>query len=277
MTWTQALILGLVQGLTEFLPVSSSGHLVMFNHLFGDYGGGDFTFTVFLHFATLVSVFIMFWRDIALLVREFFSLLGDLFRGKFHFNTPERRFLLMVIIGTIPAAVIGLGISALGLTHALENIFVVGALLLVTAALMFSVDKLFASRAHYDKTNAPYKSAWIVGLMQGLAVFPGLSRSGSTIFGGALAGLEKDFAVRYAFILSIPAILGAGLLEGIAALQHGIDFHALNWAVGFLAAALSGIAAISVIKLLIRKRKFYLFGFYCVAAAIAAFAIGILV
>jgi len=276
MNWTQALILGLVQGLTEFLPVSSSGHLVIFNHLFGEYGG-DLTFTVFLHFATLVSVFIMFWRDIAMLVREFFALLGDLFRGKFHFNTPERRFLLMVMIGTIPAAVIGLAISALGFTHVLENIFVVAAFLLVTAVLMFSVDKLFAKRAMFTQENAPYRCAWIVGLMQGIAIFPGLSRSGSTIFGGALAGLQKDFAVRYAFILSIPAILGAGLLEGVAAMQHGLEFHALNWAVGFVAAAVSGILAISVIKLLIRKRKFYLFGIYCVAAAVAAFAIGILI
>ncbi|MCL2446381.1 MAG: undecaprenyl-diphosphate phosphatase [Oscillospiraceae bacterium] len=275
MTWTQALILGLVQGLTEFLPVSSSGHLVIFNHLFGEYGGGDLTFTVFLHFATLVSVFIMFWRDIWLLIREFFAVIADIFRGKFHFNTPERRFLLMVIIGTIPAAVVGMAISLLNLTHVLENIFVVAAFLLVTAALMFSVDKLFAKRAQFDQANAPYKSAWIVGIMQGIAIFPGLSRSGSTIFGGALAGLQKDFAVRYAFILSIPAILGAGLLEGLSAVQHGIEFHALNWVVGFVAAAVSGVLAISVIKLLIRKRKFYLFGFYCVAAAIAAFVIGI--
>jgi len=275
MTWLQALILGLVQGLTEFLPVSSSGHLVIFNHLFGDYGGGDLTFTVFLHFATLLSVFIMFWRDIWLLIREFFAVIADIFRGKFHFNTPERRFLLMVIIGTIPAGLVGVGISLLGLTHLLENIFVVAAFLLVTAVLMFSVDKLFAKRARFDKANAPYKSAWTVGIMQGIAIFPGLSRSGSTIFGGALAGLQKDFAVRYAFILSIPAILGAGLLEGVSAVQHGIEFHALNWAVGFVAAAVSGIFAISVIKLLIRKRKFYLFGFYCVAAAIAAFAIGL--
>lgn len=275
MTWTQALILGLVQGLTEFLPVSSSGHLVIFNHLFGEYGGGDLTFSVFLHFATLVSVFIMFWRDIALLVREFFKLLGDIFRGKFHFHTPERRFLLMVILGTIPAGLAGLVISALNFTHVLENIFVAAAFLLVTAALMLSVDKLFAKRAQFDQSNAPYKSAWIVGVMQAVAIFPGLSRSGSTIFGGAVAGLQKDFAVRYAFILSIPAILGAGLLEAVAAVQHGIDFHALNWLVGFVAAAVSGVLAISIIKLLIRKRKFYLFGFYCLAAAIAAFVIGL--
>jgi len=274
MTWLQALILGIVQGLTEFLPVSSSGHLVIFNELFGEYSGGDLTFTVFLHFATLLSVFVMFWRDVSSLVREFFSMLRDMLKGNFHFNTPERRFLLMVIIGTIPAALVGLAISALGLTSVLENIFVVAAMLLVTAALMFSVDRLFAKKARFDQADAPYRSAWVVGLMQGIAIFPGLSRSGSTIFGGALSGLQKDFALRYAFILSIPAILGAGLLEGIGAMQNGLEVHALNWIVGFVAAAVCGMAAIGFIKLLIKKKKFYLFGYYCMLASLVAFLVG---
>jgi len=274
MTWLQALIAGIIQGLTEFLPVSSSGHLVIFNSLLGDYGGGSLTFTVFLHLATLLSVAIMFWRDILMLAREFFALLRDMLRGKFHFNTPERRFLLMVIVGTIPAALGGLIISRFGL-DVLENVFVVAFMLLVTAALMFSIDHL-SRRGKYTEANAPYRSAWLVGLMQMVAIFPGLSRSGSTIFGGVLGGLRRDFAVRYAFILSIPAIVGAGLLEGIGAMRTGeigVD-NPLYWLIGFVAAALCGIVAIKCIKLLMQSKKFWIFGIYCLVASSLAFLIG---
>jgi len=224
--------------------------------------------------ATLLSVFIIFWRDIWLLIREFVAVVRDMLKGKFHFNTPQRRFLMMVIIGTIPAAFAGVGISALGFTHVLENIFVVAVMLLFTAMLLFCVDRLFAQKAKFDEQNAPYRAAWLVGIMQAVAILPGLSRSGSTIFGGAASGLQKDFAVRYAFILSIPAILGAGVLEGIDAVRHGIDIDPVNWVIGFVAAALCGIAAISFIKLLIKKKKFYVFGCYCIAASLVAFLVG---
>jgi len=275
MTWLQALIAGIIQGLTEFLPISSSGHLVIFNYLLGESeGGGDLSFTVLLHLATLLSVFIVFRKDIWMLNREFFSVWKDMLRGRFHFNTPERRFLLMVLIGTIPAALIGFGIKALRLDSILENIFVVAIMLLVTSVFMFMVDSR-ADRGEYTAKDAPYKAALLVGCLQAVAILPGLSRSGSTLFGGILGGMHKSFAIKFAFILSMPAILGAGLLEGLDILRTGeLAINPLNWMIGFAAAAVCGVLAINFIRLLIKNNKFYIFGIYCLAASVFAFLIG---
>ena len=270
----QALIAGIIQGLTEFLPVSSSGHLVIFNALLGEglQREGDLAFTVFLHLATLLSVIICFRKDIWALIREFFAALRDIFRGKPNFKTPERRFLLMVIIGTIPAVIAGGLIKLLDLDALLENIFVVAAMLLLTAVFMFIVDRL---KGVYTEKDAPYRVSLLTGCLQAVAILPGLSRSGSTIFGGVLGGFKKEFAVKFAFILSIPAILGAALLEGIDLLKGGqLVFDPMSWLVGFAAAAACGILAIQFIKLLMKNNKFYVFGIYCVAASVFAFLVG---
>jgi len=272
MTWLQALFSGIIQGLTEFLPVSSSGHLVIFNALFGEGGGGDLAFTVFLHLATLLAVVICFRKDIWALVREFFAALGDLLKGKPNFKTPERRFLVMVIIATIPAVLAGALIKLMDLDSLLENIFVVGAMLLLTAAFMFAVDRL---KGVYTEKDAPYRVSLLVGCLQAVAILPGLSRSGSTIFGGVLGGFRKEFAVKFAFILSIPAILGAALLEGLDVVKSGaLDINLLNWLIGFAAAAVCGVLAIKFISLLIKNKKFYVFGIYCLLASVLAFLVG---
>jgi len=272
MTLFQALVSGVIQGLTEFLPVSSSGHLVIFSALTGGGGESDLLFTVFLHLATLLAVAIMFWRDIWALVREFFLALGDFFKGKPDFKSPQRRFLLMVIIGTIPAVLAGALVKLLKLDSYLENIFVVAVMLLVTAAFMFIIDRLKGSQ---DEKDAPYRVPLLVGCMQAVAILPGLSRSGSTIFGGVLGGLKKEFAVKFAFILSIPAILGAALLEGLSAVKAGVAIaNPLHWLLGFAAAAVCGVLAINVIKLLIKNNKFWVFGAYCVVASVFAFLVG---
>jgi undecaprenyl-diphosphatase len=274
MDWLQALIAGLLQGVTEFLPISSSGHLVIFNALFGE-GDSDanLAFTVFLHLATLLSVIIVFSKDVWTLIREFFTASFDILRGKPNFQSPERRFLVMVIIGTIPAVVAGVGIKLLNVDDILENIFVVAVMLIVTAILMFCVDRMRTGR--YTEADAPYRSAWLVGLLQAVAILPGLSRSGSTIFGGLLGGLKKEFAVRYAFILSIPVILGAGLVELLGVVKADeVTINPVGWIVGFLAATVSGILAIRLIKILIKNNKFYIFGIYCLCASAIAFLIG---
>ncbi|MCL2299409.1 MAG: undecaprenyl-diphosphate phosphatase [Firmicutes bacterium] len=272
MTMLQALIAGVIQGLTEFLPISSSGHLVIFNQLLGESGGGDLAFTVFLHLATLLAVVICFWKDIWTLIRTFFAALWDLLRGKPNFKTPERRFLLMVVIATIPAVAAGLLIKLLDLDSVLENIFVVAAMLILTAAFMFLVDRL---KGAYDETDAPYRVSLLTGCLQAVAILPGLSRSGSTIFGGVLGGFKKEFAVKFAFILSIPAILGAAVLEGYDVIKTGgIEINFLNWAAGFVAAAVCGVLAIKFIKVLIRNNKFWVFGIYCLLASVFAFLVG---
>lgn len=273
MDWLQALIAGVIQGITEFLPVSSSGHLVIFHALFGEGEESNLAFTVFLHLATLLSVFIMFRKDISLLVLEFFSAIADIFRGKPSFKAPERRFLLMVILGSIPAAVVGVLMVLLGFDDILENIFVVAVMLIVTAALMYFVDKL--GKGNYTEKNAPMRAAWIVGTSQAIAILPGLSRSGTTIFGGLIGGLTKEFAVRFSFILSIPTILGAGLVKMVGVLRSDhIEIDPLSWAIGFAASFLCGIFAIKFIKVLISSSKFYVFSIYCLLASIFAFLVG---
>jgi len=274
MDWLQALIAGTIQGLTEFLPVSSSGHLVIFNALLGEQESGNLAFTVFLHLATLLSVVVVFRKDVWLLVREFFAALWDILRGKPSFQTPERRFLLMVIIGTVPAVLAGAAIKLLDFDAVLENIFVVAAMLVVTAIFMFLIDRL--RRGEYTEKDTPYTTALLVGCLQAVAILPGLSRSGSTLFGGVLGGLKKEFAVRFAFILSMPAILGAGLVEALGIVREGgFSIEPLSLLIGFLAAAGCGVLAIRLIQLLIKNNRFYIFGFYCLAASVFALLAGL--
>ena len=268
----QALIAGIIQGVTEFLPISSSGHLVIYNSLV-DAKDANLTFTVFLHFATLLSVLIVFYKDVIMLICEFFTAMWDVLKGKPNFKTPERRFLLMVIIATIPAALVGVLIKQLKFDDVLENIFVVAVMLIVTAVFMFCVDRL--NKERYTETDAPLKTALITGVLQAVAILPGLSRSGSTIFGGLLGGLKKETAVKFAFILSIPAILGAGLLELIGVVKSGsLGIEPISLMIGFVAATVCGIISIKFIRLLIKSKKFYVFGIYCLIASAFAFMVG---
>ena len=270
---TQALVAGIIQGVTEFIPVSSSGHLVVYRALTGQSGDSALGFTVLLHLATLLSVCVVFYKDIISLVCEFFYCIRDLFIGQCSFKTPPRRFLLMVIVGTIPAAVIGVTVKLLDLDHLLDNIFVTATFFIVTAVFMFSIDKI--KEGPHDAATAPFKSSVVVGLLQAVAVVPGLSRSGSTLFGARLSGLNKEFAVKYAFILSIPVILGAGLVEGAGLVRAGLHgVEPLNWAAGFAAAFACGVVSIKFIKYLVRVNKFFIFGVYCLFASAAAFIVG---
>ena len=273
MTFWQAIFAGVIQGITEFLPISSSGHLVIFHALFGYDEESNLAYTIFLHLATLLAVFIMFRKDIWTLVREFFSAIGDCFKGKPDFKTPERRFLLLVVFGSIPAAIAGAAMVGFGFDDILENIFVVAVMLLFTAALMYLVDKI--NRGQYTEKDAPLKSAWIVGVAQAIALLPGLSRSGTTIFGGLVGGLSKEFAVRFSFILSIPIILGASLVQLVSVVRTGgIEIEPLYWLLGFVVAFVCGIFAIKFIKVLIKSSKFYVFTIYCILASAVAFLIG---
>jgi len=211
MSVSRAILAGLIQGFTEFLPVSSSGHLVIFASLFGGGEGGYLGFTVFLHLATLFAVIAVYIEDIWSLILTFFAIIKDLFHGKADFDGPDRKFLLMIIVATIPAVIAGLMIKLLNLESALENIFITACMLFVTAALMLFADRLREGRR--VAANTTLRAALFIGLLQAFAILPGLSRSGSAIFGGSFIGLKKDFAVRFAFILSIPVVLGSVILE----------------------------------------------------------------
>ena len=273
MSWFQALIAGIIQGLTEFLPISSSGHLVIYNTLFGETGSGDLAFTVFLHLATLLAVIIIFRRDVWLLIRELVGCIADIIKGKPDFKSEGRRYLLMVIIATIPAVLAGGGIKILDFDYMLENIKLVAVMLIVTAVFMFLVDKFDAGKL--TRKDTPFSKALGIGIFQAIAILPGLSRSGSTIFAGTLFGLRKEFAVKFAFILSIPAILGSAIVEMRDVMKAGdIAASPANWIAGFIAAFICGFFSILFIRVLIKSKKFYIFGIYCLCAAVFAFLVG---
>ncbi len=267
MSYLQSILLGLVQGLTEFLPVSSSGHLAIFKRILGaDALTVSITMDILLHVGTLLAVFVVYFKDIWMLIREFFCMVWDLLRGKPDFKAPYRRFVLMVLVGSIPAAITGIVLKDLIPSLPL---LCIGLALMVTAVLLWLADKL--PRGKKTMATASYPSALLVGLFQGVAILPGISRSGSTIVGACVAGYEKEFAVKYSFILSIPAILGAALLDGIEVMQTGlIGFTAGPALVGMAVAAVSGFLAIRWLLRLVQNSKFHYFSYYCVVAGILA-------
>ncbi len=267
MNWFQALVLGLVQGLTEFLPVSSSGHLVIFSNILNIQIEDGNAFSVLLHVATFLSVCIMYKADVWMLIREFFLWIADIFRGRFKIETPERRMLILLIYATIPAVLVGLLFKVFDLDARLSALPVVGVMLLITAALMYVIDRF--GEGKYTKANAPLKSAWLIGLAQACALLPGLSRSGSTITASRACGYKKDFAIKFAFLMSLPAILGAAVLEGASLIKDGaFSVELLPTAIAFIAAMVSGVLAIKFMINLLKNNRFYIFSIYCALVGI---------
>ncbi|MBR5218789.1 MAG: undecaprenyl-diphosphate phosphatase [Clostridia bacterium] len=266
--YIKSMLLGLVQGLTEFLPVSSSGHLAIFKRLFGaDTLAFPLSFDILLHIGTLIAVFAVYYRDIWELIREFFAMVGDLLRGKPDFKSPYRRFVLMVIIATIPAVFAGLVLNDFIESIAGERLWLVGVCLFITAAVLYISGR--APEGHLDMNSAGYGKSFIVGIFQAVAILPGISRSGSTIAGGQLCGFKKDFAVKFSFIMSIPTILGAAVLDFKDVLETGtLGIELAPALLGTLVAALSGFAAIKFLLRLVQNKKLYFFSIYCIIAGI---------
>ncbi|WP_353892033.1 undecaprenyl-diphosphatase UppP [Proteinivorax hydrogeniformans] len=263
MSLLHALIVGLIQGLTEFIPVSSSGHLVLAQSLLGIDQPG-ITFEVVLHFGTLASVFWVFWKDIISLIKAAFTFPKVLLKTP-DFDTlkykQERYFIILLIIATIVTAGIGLAFEDF-FKGAYSNVTMVGFMLLVTGGILFLTSIVKPKDKGIEKMKV--KDSILVGLFQSFAIFPGISRSGSTIAGAIFSGLNRETAIRFSFILSIPAILGATLLELIDALKLGFEKDLiLPYIVGFLVAAISGIVAIKWLVSILNRGKLYYFSFYC--------------
>lgn len=206
MTFLMAIILGFVQGVAEFLPISSSGHLSILQNWFSGMEEPDNLFNVLLHFATLIAVCVVYWRDIVDMIAEFFRGATALVSRKPNRGPvpPARRLVMMVILGTLPLVLvlpIEDKVEALGGS----NLFV-GLALLVTGAILFIADRMAQGRK--NARNATVVDALLVGCAQAVAVIPGLSRSGCTISAGMAVGFERTFAVRFSFLLSLPAVLG---------------------------------------------------------------------
>lgn len=252
MTWFEALVLGLVQGLTEYLPVSSSGHLTIGSYLFDIEGADNLTFTVLVHVATVLSTLVVLWSEI-----------DWIFRGLFKFElNAETKYALNIVVSMIPIGIVGVFFK-----DTVEEIFgsgllIVGCMLLLTAALL-----VFSYYARpRAKENISWRDALIIGLAQACAVMPGLSRSGSTIATGLLLGNKKESLAQFSFLMVIPPILGEALLDVLKAVKGeeafgGID--TLPLVVGFVAAFLSGCFACKWMINIVKRGKLVWFGVYC--------------
>ena len=265
-----SVVLGLVQGVAEFLPISSSGHLTLFQHFFG-LQEPDNLFNVLLHFATLLAVCVYYFHDVVEMIAEFFRAVAALCsrkrQGK---EIPEaRRMVLLVIVGTLPLFAVLLikdYVEALG-----ANPVFVSCALLVTGCILFLSDRMAGGRK--TARNATIKDVLLVGVAQGLATVPGLSRSGCTISAGMAMGFDRKFAVRYSFLMSLPAVLGATILEvkDVLELEGGIAADLLpKYLLGMVVAGVVGYFAIRLVNLMAAKGKFGAFAYYCWAAGIAA-------
>lgn len=265
MNYLDAIIIGLVQGITEFLPVSSSGHLVLSQHLLGVKMPG-LTFEIFLHFGTLISVFWVFRQRISKIIKSFFVLYKKEERSSFLGN-PDRWLGLLLIVGSVPTAIIAFFLSDY-VKEAFASIKFVGFALLVTGALLWVADILPGGNKDTKRTG--FTDALLIGTFQGLAIFPGISRSGSTISGALFRGLDRRTAAEYSFLLSVPAILGATLLEIVDVVRYGavMEHDWFYFILGVITSALAGIFAITfLIKLLVKKKLRY-FSVYCWAVGI---------
>ena len=266
MSILSAVLLGLVQGVAEFLPISSSGHLAIAEHLLNMQGASDVPefFDVLLHLGTLVAVFVAYWGDIREMIVEFFAGIGDLARHSTPNPVPPaRRLILMIVVGTLPLfAMVPFRRFFTGLG---DNMYFIGGALIFTGLLLFLSDR--TRRGRKTEKTATILDALLVGIGQAVALCPGVSRSGMTITTGCFAGFERKFAVRFAFLLSIPAVLGANILTLKDALDAGIDFSSVPvYLIGVAVAAVSGYACIRLLRYVADKGRFGAFAYYCWAA-----------
>ena len=262
MSIINAIFQAVIQGLTEFLPVSSSGHLSLYQHFTGNSGEGALFFSAILHLGTLVAVFIAFRDTIWELIKEFIALVKDIFTGKFSFknmNAP-RRMIVMIFISClclIPFAIFKDWFEGIAED---SSIFAEGLCFLYTAAILFMSDR--CTKGSKKPGDIKTKDAVTVGLFQGVALLPGVSRSGSTICSGLFCGFSRETAVKYSFILGIPAILVSCLSEVKDAVSTHTDIDILNCFIGFVVAAFVGICAIKLVNWLVKSDKFKIFGYY---------------
>lgn len=276
-----AIILGIIQGATEFLPVSSSGHLAIFKQLFGLEDAG-LAFDILLHVGTLIAVFIAFRKDIIELFVNGFGIVFDSVKnvGIWFSNfskrkylteekkeyikvisTPYRRFAMLIIVTTIPTGIMGIVFDEV-IENASRALIIPGICLLITGVLLLIADNTEPGNKDVEKVT--YKNAAVVGLVQGFATLPGISRSGSTIVACLVSKMDKTFAVKYSFIMSIPVILGAAVLEVPDAVKEGISKNdVISYVVGMAVAAGAGYVCIKTMLEVVRKQKYKVFSYYC--------------
>ena len=262
MTYLEAVVLGLVQGLAEFLPISSSGHLALLQQWFDIEEDKVLLFAVLLHVGTLISVFIIYWKDIWELIVELCLTIKDLCTGKGLRleERPVRKLGVLIIIATIPTGIIGV-IGGDFFDSLYNSVIPIGVGLIITGFLLVFAERMGSSRRGLEQMN--FRNAFFIGLVQGIAICPGISRSGSTLFGSLVCGLDRKFAVKFVFLISIPSILGSAVLETPAALEAGFDMsQAGPVLVGMAVAAVSGLVAIKSMIKIVSDKKLSYFSYY---------------
>lgn len=264
MTIFDAVILGLIQGLTEFLPVSSSGHLVLGQHLLNIQNADVLAFDVYVHFGTLISVCVIFRRDIRDILLALWTMVRSGNWKAAYRDNEHVRLASAILIGSIPAAIVGLKFHD-EIEQAFSDPKLVAVNLIITGLILF-VTRL--SRPVEGRRPGPW-SALIIGFAQAVAILPGISRSGSTISTAMYLRLSPSLAARFSFLLAIPVIGGAALLETKAMVQQGMESGFAPFAIGLAVSALTGYLAIKLLLRLIERGKFSLFAYYCFALGIA--------
>lgn len=265
MTLLDAILQGVIQGLTEFLPVSSSGHLMLYAHIFGNAGNeNNFLFSAFMHLGTLLATCLAFKDTVAALFKECIAMVKDLFTGKLFKKekiTPERNMIFMLFISLVvlvPFYFIRDFIE--GITE--KYLIALGIFFLYTSFILYLSDS--CKKGKKTPAKMTWKDALIIGLFQAVALLPGVSRSGSTICGALFVGTNRDTAVKYSFMLGIPTILAGCLVQ----IKDAVDANALPvneiplYLVGFIVSAVVGIGAIKLVDLLVKNNKFKYFAVY---------------
>lgn len=268
------IIQGIIQGLTEFLPVSSSGHLSVAQH-FMNIGDESLIISIMLHLGTLAAVFAAFWGTIWGMIKEFFLTIRDIFTGKFSWRSmnDNRRMMFMVIIATLVLVPVYFFKDFFTSVEGDGDIIFEGCAFVFTAILLFLSDACV--KGYKTGKDMTVKDAITVGLFQCVALFPGVSRSGSTVTAGLFCGLTRETAVTYSFILGIPAILGGSVLEIKDAVSSGVQLDIVPLVIGFLTAAIVGFLSIKLVKLIIKHDKFKIFGIYTLILGLLCVGYGI--
>ena len=285
MTLLQSILMGIIQGATEFLPVSSSGHLAIFKNIFGVKTDTGILFDILLHLGTLVAIFVAYWKDIKKLIVEGCMIIGDCFVNLSYFiknkinkdnalqyrkivRTAYRKFVMLIIVSTLITMVIALPFDKF-ISHAGDTLIIPGICLCVTSVILYFADRIPVGKKSAAK--ATYRNAVFVGLAQAVATLPGISRSGSTITAGLACGYSRKFAVKYSFIMSIPAVLGAVILEIPDMFKTSFaGAEVVNYIVGMVVAGIVGYACIKVMLFTVKKKNFKGFSIYCLIAGIVS-------
>jgi len=286
MTILQAIFLGIIQGLTEFLPVSSSGHLAIAQNIFEIDTGGSMLFDIMLHVGTLAAVFVAYRKDIVRMIREAICICIDIgantkiwisnrkndeaLRYKRIIHNNYRKFVVLILVSTIPTGVIGYAAKNL-VEAASATLIVPGVCLLLTGVLLVVAD--FTEDGKKIPRDVSYTNGFFIGIAQGISTLPGLSRSGTTITACLVSGFGKRFAVKYSFLMAVPAVLGASVLEIKDAVAEEITGNlVLCCVIGAVVAGLVGYVCIKVMLSIVRKKKFKGFAIYCLVLGVAAIA-----